>query len=207
MAKTFKVPAAVLTQVTDSAATASAAPKGKKNRPTRELLPSDLTTANNISPSQLKGIQEGNIIASWATVDASDKAKGVAKAGWKWYIRLRCVNGEGMLQMCDDKIDIATTDGEVLAKMSADERTSAEAKGACDHCNYGMDLERRRQTRDKLMGELEGPEKLIKKVVIGMLLAEEYTHDEIRERVLRNKKWAGTPGLEKIVNAALLANA
>jgi hypothetical protein len=208
--KVFTVPVS-LTQVTDSAATASAAPKGKKNRPTRELVAGDLVAGtNNLSESQIKGINEGNIIASWATVDASDKAKNVAKAGWKWYIRLRCVNGEGMLQMCDDKIDIATTDGEVLAKLSSKEREIAEAKGACDHCNYGMDLERRRQTRDKLMTELEGPEKLIKKVVIGMVLSDDMTHDEIRQRILNNKKWntqVDRAELERIVNRALLASA
>jgi hypothetical protein len=218
MAKRFTVPATAVqatqtAQVTDAAGSGSAVANGKgkkKVKRTKPLTDADLTEANGITEAIRKGINNGELEATWATVDASDKAKGVAKAGFIWYIRLRALTGEGMMLATNGKMDLQETDSEKLAAMTPADRAFAEQKGIIDHFNYGLDLDRRRQNRGKLTQSLEGPGKLIKRVVVGMLAEGEYTHDEIRAKITRNKKFLEQISAEeiaKIVNVELQANA
>lgn len=212
MAKTFKVPA-VVTQVASKPTSDAGGNgvevkgKGKRKKPFRELKDSDLTEENGITPSILQGIKDGNLIAFWNTQNVTENAKGAARAEVGWFIGIKAVNGDGMLQGSNNKIDLAVRDADKLEKMTPEERAVAKLKGACDIWNYGMDLERRRMFRKGLMAKVEGPDKAVKKVVLGMLAADEYTHEEIREMVSNLKKFKGVAGLEKIVNQVLAANA
>lgn len=209
MAKTFKVPATTpnLKPADTASEGVEVKGKGKRKKPFRELKDSDLTEENGITPAILEGIRQGNLIAFWNTQNVTENAKGAARAEIGWFIGIKAVNGEGMLQGSNNKIDLAVRDADKLEKMTPEERAVAKLKGACDIWNYGMDLERRRMFRKGLMAKVEGPEKAVKKVVLGYLATEEYTHDEIREAVLGLKKFKGQAGIEKIVNAVLAQNA
>jgi hypothetical protein len=102
------------------------------------------------------------------------------------------VNLKGMQQMLDGRIDAR--------------KDNTEALGACDYCNYGYDLERRRQRRDKIMEELGGPEKAVKKAVIGLRALDE-APDTIKATIMNSPKYKGVAGLEKLIDAALQATA
>jgi hypothetical protein len=57
-----------------------------------------------------------------------------------------------------------------LAEGAKDERTDEEkAKGACDHFNYGFDLEVKRILRGKLAELIEGPAKVIAKAAQNLI--------------------------------------
>jgi len=207
MAKTWKA----VTQTTQKPAeSASAGPavakKGKKKREFLPVDPADLTEENGITAGILQGINDGHLQAFWTTLDVTTKAKKAAKAGQEKFIGIRALDGEGCLIGSNNKLELAERNAEVLESLSPADRAAARAPGMCDIWNYGMDLYRRRIFRKALMRKVEGPERAVKTVVVGMLAMDEFTHEEIRQRVLNMKKFKGEPGIEKIVNQVLQAN-
>jgi hypothetical protein len=76
------------------------------------------------------------------------------------YEKLIALNFEGQSFLTGGKEEPALD----LAEGAKDERTEEEkAKGACDHFNYGFDLEVKRILRGKLAELIEGPAKVIAK--------------------------------------------
>jgi hypothetical protein len=180
---------------------ADVAPAGKpevspEKETTRVVTEQDLAT---LSEHQQAGVKAGNIFARWDEVEISDKASPIGKGAKRSYIRLDAVNAQGISQMFDGKIEPMT----LKPEEGEDKRTDQQkAKGACDYLNYGYDLERRAQARLQLMNELEGPEKLVKKAVVGMLgIGMEPA--EVKATVLNSPKFKGVDGLAKLIDAAL----
>lgn len=200
MAKRFKVPASVvavspvLNQVTEQVTTADVA---VVKVPVRPITDADLTT---LSTSQQAGVKSGDILASWDEVEVTDKASPTGKGGKRPYIRLEAQTAMGLNQLFDGFINPAKPKPEGDA---ADTRTDDDKrKGACDYANYGRDLEARAAARAVLMGELEGPEKAVKKMIVGLQGAE-YGVDEIRSIVMNSPKFKGIDGLSKLIDTAL----
>ena len=176
-----------------TAAPAIVEPAVEKARPVTE---GDLST---LSEHQQNGIKAGNIRASWDNVEVSDKASPTGKGATRPYIRLEALNGAGLAQMFDGKIEPATSKPE-----TGDDTRTLEQKrsGACDYANYGADLERRAAARAALMNELEGPEKLVKKAVVAML-AIGIEPADIKAQITGSPKFKGVEGLGKLVDASL----
>lgn len=82
------------------------------------------------------------------------------------YAKLEAVTAEGMAILTGGKIEPATP----APKEGKDERTPEQKRdGACDHFNYGLDLQIRQTIRGKLATELEGPAKTIEKLAKALL--------------------------------------
>jgi hypothetical protein len=180
---------------------ADMAPAGKVDTPseketTRVVTEQDLKT---LTEHQQAGVLAGNIMARWDEVEVSDKASPTGKGAKRPYIRLDALNGAGLAQMFDGKIEPMT----LKPEEGEDKRTAQQKeKGACDYTNYGYDLERRAAARLALMNELEGPEKLVKKAVVGMLgIGMEPV--EVKTTILNSPKFKGVDGLAKLIDAAL----
>ena len=164
----------------------------------RPVTESDLLT---LSEHQRNGVNAGHIRASWDKVTISAQAGKTAKDTVGAYIRLEALNTQGLSLLFDGKINPETPKPE----KGEDTRTPEEKqRGACDYANYGYDLERRASIRQKLMATLEGPEKAVKNAVKGML-GLEMEPAEIKDRIINSPKFKGTPGLDKLVDAALRA--
>lgn len=141
----------------------------------------------------VKGRSEGLIKAFWHFVEVSAKKSPTGKGGKRSYVRLEARNGRGMGTICKGVID------------PAPERVEGQPKpqvGACDYFNYGSDLDRKAPVRAALMTTLEGPEKAVKKTVLG-LIAAEMEPDEIRAFVRNAPKFKGVEGLDKLIDSAL----
>jgi hypothetical protein len=140
-------------------------------------------------------IKAGQVRATWSRVEVSAKKSPTGKGGKKSYIRLEALNARGMSAICKGVMDPAPV------------RTEGQPKpqtGACDYFNYGSDLDRKAPVRASLMGLLEGPEKAVKKTVLG-LLAAEMSPEEIRTFLHSAKKFKGVEGLDKLIDSALAA--
>src|SRR5262245_16569979 len=135
MAKRFTVPAAVaavapvVSQVTETAPAASA----QAETPIRPITDADIAT---LTESQAAGVRAGNILASWDSVEVTDKASPTGKGGTKPYIRLEAQNAQGLNQLFNGHINPAKPKPEGEDTRSDDDK----AKGACDYANYGCDL-------------------------------------------------------------------
>lgn len=82
------------------------------------------------------------------------------------YEKLIALNFEGQSFLTGGKEEPALD----LAEGAKDERTEEEkAKGACDHFNYGFDLEVKRILRGKLAELIEGPAKVIAKAAQNLI--------------------------------------
>jgi len=137
--------------------------------------------------------KDGQVRATWSRVEVSAKKSPTGKGGKKSYVRLEALNGRGMSAICKGAIDPAAPRVEGQPKPQT---------GACDYFNYGSDLDRKAPVRAALMGVLEGPEKAVKKTVLG-LLAAEMSADEIRAFFKTAKKFNGVEGLDKLIDSAL----
>lgn len=134
---------------------------------------------------------EGKIAAFWSRASITVKAKKVAKGGKRAYVRLESLNGRGMNVLAKGVIDIQPKPKEGKAVVSG-----------CDCFNYGLDLMRRVPVRQALEESLAGPEKAVKKLVLGLLAGDESPED-IRAFVRNAKKFKGVEGLDKLIDAAL----
>jgi len=188
--------------MTDAGGSAETPEAEKVVAPKRDLTPADL---ESLTQSIRDGIASGNVQVSWDTVDVSAKKSPTGKAAYRYYLRIEARNAAGQSQVFG-KLNAATSEKDIPADATADQRKALEAKGACDYANYGYDLERRAAARQALLGELEGPEKAVKKAVIGML-AIDMTPEEIRAQIMGSAKFKGFEGLANIVDSALQANA
>jgi len=74
------------------------------------------------------------------------------------YEKLIALSFNGQLALAGEKEEIAT-----VATEGVELTPEQEAKGACDHFNYGFDLEVKRILRGKLAELIEGPAKAIAK--------------------------------------------
>lgn len=137
----------------------------------------------------------GQVRATWSRVEVSAKKSPTGKGGKKSYVRLEALNARGMSAICKGVIDPAPAREEGQPKPQV---------GACDYFNYGSDLDRKAPVRASLMGTLEGPEKAVKKTVLG-LLAAEMSADEIRAFLHNAPKFKGVEGLDKLIDTALAA--
>jgi hypothetical protein len=134
---------------------------------------------------------EGKIAAFWSRASITVKAKKVAKGGKRAYVRLESLNGRGMNVLAKGIIDVQPKPKEGKAVVSG-----------CDCFNYGLDLMRRVPVRQALEESLAGPEKAVKKLVLGLLAGEESPED-VRAFVKNSKKFKGVEGLDKLIDAAL----
>lgn len=194
-----------LEQVTDSAPAGSADTGSDETEDEKLEIPEKEFTEEDhalLSDSQVAGIKAGNIKPSWDTVTVSKKKSPTGKAGYKHYVRLEAVNTQGLSQLFDGFINAATDESKIAENASKEQREKLLHKGACDYANYGFDLERRADTRAKLLAELEGPEKVVKKAVAAFM-ALDMEPAQIRMHILNSPKYKGVDGLAKIVDSAL----
>lgn len=148
-----------------------------------------------------KGIAEGHIVATYEEVEISDKASPTGKGVKREYIRCDALSAQGMSILNGGKIKPQTP----KPAEGDDTRTEEEKQvGACDHHNYGRDLEVRRKIRLEMMDGLEGPEKAVKKSVVG-LRAMEHSDEEIVNMIKASPKFKGVEGLDKLIATALKA--
>lgn len=82
------------------------------------------------------------------------------------YEKLEAISPEGMVLLAGGKLEPAVLRGDE----KVDPRTAEERiKGACDHYNYGLDLEVKRNLRKALENEISGPEKAIRKLAQALV--------------------------------------
>lgn len=167
----------------------------------REFTDSDIAL---LSDKQAEGVRAGKIKASWDVVTVSAKKSPTGKAGKRWYVRLEALDAAGLSQMFNGKIVPQTPADKIPEGTSKERREELTAKGACDYANYGFDLERRADARAKLLAELEGPEKVVKKAVASFQ-ALDMDSEQIRTLILNSPKYKDVDGLAKIVDNALKA--
>lgn len=148
-------------------------------------------------------INEGHIVATYGTVEVTDKASPTGKGSKNEYVRLDAQDASGMALLCDGKMKPATP----KPSEGDDKRTDAEkAIGAADYFNYGRDLDVRSGIRQKMMSALEGPEKAVKKFVAA-LFAADYTKEQVKETILNSPKYKGVDGIESMIESAFKAAA
>lgn len=88
------------------------------------------------------------------------------KAETQPYEKLEAISAEGMVLLSGGKLEPAVLRGdEKIDPRTAEDRI----KGACDHYNYGLDLEVKRMLRKALENEISGPEKAIRKLAQAMV--------------------------------------
>ena len=138
---------------------------------------------------------EKKIAAFWSRASITIKAKKVAKGGKRAYVRLESLNGRGMNVLAKGIID-------VQPKPAKGEKAVVSG---CDCFNYGLDLMRRVPVRQALEESLAGPEKAVKKMVIGLLAGDE-TPEDIRAFVKNSKKFKGVEGIDRLIDLALASS-
>ena len=113
-----------------------------------------------------EAIADGRI-ANVGTTDVTISAKVTkTKDESITYEKLIALTADGQAFLCGGKMEPATD----APESGKDERTDEQkAKGACDHFNYGFDLEVKRSLRSKLAELIEGPAKAIAKAAQVML--------------------------------------
>lgn len=134
---------------------------------------------------------EGKIRAAWHVVTVNNTPTG--KPAVKAYVRLESLSAQGMSALCK---------GVMVPAPEAKDGEPKPQAGACDFFNYGFDLDRKAPVRAEIMRSLEGPEKAVKKAVIGALAAE-MSVEEIRAFVKGAPKFKGVEGIDKFIDAAL----
>lgn len=133
-------------------------------------------------------INDKNVRAVKDVVKISAKASPDNKDHEKEYTRYEALNARGMAALCGGKIEPSTS----APAEGKDERTDDQkANGACDYFNYGFDLDQRASVRASLMGELEGPEKAIAKLVKALVDGGLMTEPEAREYVVAQRTAKG----------------
>lgn len=143
--------------------------------------------------SLAKAVAEKQITATWHFVEVSAKASPTGKGATKAYVKLQALNIHGAAAICKGVINPAP---------AATEENPKPQTGVCDYFNYGSDLDRKAPVRALILRGLEGPEKAVKKAVIGAL-AGEMEADEIRDFIKGLPKFRGVEGLDKLIDAAL----
>lgn len=124
----------------------------------RAMVPA--TKAYELSAEQIAAAIEAGDIANVGSTDVTIKvdASKTGKDEVLPYEKLVALTLDGMVLLAGGKVEPATeapTEGK-------DERTDAQKqKGACDHFNYGLDLDVKRYLRRILSNEIEGPAKII----------------------------------------------
>jgi hypothetical protein len=143
--------------------------------------------------SLVKAVADGLIGAAWSRVEVKAANSPTGKGGKRAYVRLTALDIRGAAAICKGVIAPAAAKQEGQPKPQA---------GVCDYFNYGSDLDRKAPVRAALMTTLEGPEKAVKKMVVG-LLAAEMEAAEIRALVKRTPKFANVDGIDKLLDSAL----
>jgi len=174
--------------------------------PPREVTAADLAGLSWQGKPYADGViaaalAEKHIVAYWDDVTVSDKASPTGKGASKAYVRLEALSARGLGILCNGKIEPATA-----KPVTSDDTRTPEQKvpGACDFFNYGFDLDRKAPVRQQIMASLEGPEKAVKKAVLG-LVAAGYEGDTLRDMVKASPKFAGVDGIDKMIASALAA--
>jgi hypothetical protein len=136
-------------------------------------------------------VTEGSVKTEQDEVTVGAKSSPDGKEHKRPYTRFTALNAKGMAALCNGKIVPATSKP---AEGTKDERTDADkAVGACDYFNYGFDLDIRASERAILMGELEGPEKAIAKVVKALVDGGLFNETEAKDYVITQRKAKGLP--------------
>jgi hypothetical protein len=143
--------------------------------------------------SLVKAVAEKLITATWSRVEVKAANSPTGKGGKRAYVRLTALDIRGASAICKGVIAPAAPKEDGKPKPQA---------GVCDYFNYGSDLDRKAPVRAALMTTLEGPEKAVKKMVVG-LLAAEMEAAEIRALVKKTPKFANVEGIDKLLDSAL----
>lgn len=161
--------------------------KGKRMALVTGTVPA--TTVGQIPASILEGIRERHIAHAIEEVTIKAKTSPTRKDESRAFDAFYALDAEGMMILCNGKIEPATP----TPAEGKDERSDEQkAYGACDHFNYGRLLNVRQVERGRLEASIEGPEKSIAKLVKAMIdggLAE--TETEAREEVIARLKKKG----------------
>jgi len=126
------------------------------------------TAVYNLSADAIAAAIAEKLIANVGTtaVTISAKIAGTKIDQFVNYEKLIALTAEGQKLLAGGKMEPATD----APESGKDERTAEQkAKGACDHFNYGFDLEVKRDLRGKLAEMIEGPAKAIAKAAQVML--------------------------------------
>lgn len=137
------------------------------------------------------GIEAGDL-ANVGSTDVTIKmgTSGAKKDETLPYEKLVALTFDGQLILSGGKMEPGTD----APKEGKDERTKEQKqKGACDHFNYGYDLDIKRELRRQLSEELEGPAKVILKAAERLVDAGLF--DTVDEAVADIKEKRAAKGL------------
>ena len=144
-------------------------------------------------------VKSGDVLKVNDEVTVTAKASPNGKEAKRSYTKYIALTASGMAALCGGKFDPMTPKPDE----GDDNRTDAQKEaGACDYFNYGYDLEARATARQALMGELEGPEKQIKKSVIS-LRGMDYDDETVRKHIMESPKFKGVEGIDRLITNAL----
>jgi hypothetical protein len=145
--------------------------------------------AYGLTAERIAELVEAGDVANIGATELTISAKVTkAKDEVLVYEKLIALTFAGALALSGGKEEPAT-----VATEGAELTDEQKAKGACDHFNYGFDLEIKRILRGKLAELIEGPAKVIAKAAQNLL--DNGGADDLESAVAMVKAWRVKKGL------------